>query len=77
MMNKTGGFTDILLFVIITFTIVVISGVFIYLGGTVQDKLHETMDDMDIGGTVNATEQIDSSIGAVNNAYAGLYWISV
>lgn len=76
-MNRHGGFTDLFLFIIISFAIVIISGVFIYMGLTVSDKLHETMDDMDIGGDLNVSEQIDTNIGAVNTAYDGLYWISI
>lgn len=76
-MNKTGGFTDLFLFMVIALVIVITSAIFIYLGNTVTDELHNTFDNTDVGGTVNVTEQIDKSMGAVNSAYAGLYWISI
>lgn len=76
-MNKRGGFTDLFLFIIIAFVILLVSAVFIYMGGLVSDSLHSSLDTMDIGGDLNVSQQIDSSIGAVNTAYAGLYWISV
>ena len=77
LMNKKGSYLDGFLWIIFSFIIIIISALFIYMGATVQTKLHETMDTMDIGGTVNVTQQIDSSIGAVNTAYASLYWISI
>jgi len=76
-MNKKGGFTDLFLLMIVALIIVLVSGVFIYLGGVVSDQLHDTMDDMDVGGEKNGSELIDENFGAVNVAYGGLYWISV
>lgn len=76
-MNRHGGFTDLFLFMVVALIIVLISGVFIYMGGQVSDKLHEGLDGMDIGGDLNVTEQIDDNFGAVNTAYGGLYWISI
>ena len=43
-MNKKGGLTDLFIFIIIGFVIVVMSGIFIYLGDTTNSKLHEVMD---------------------------------
>jgi len=74
--NKKGGFTDLFLFMIISLIIVLISGVFIYMGLLVTDKLHESMDDMTFGST-NTSEVIDDNMGDVNDAYGGLYWISI
>lgn len=76
-MNKRGGFTDLFLFMIVALVIVLVSGVFIFLGGEVSNQLHDTMDDMDIGGEKNGSELIDENFGAVNSAYGGLYWISI
>ena len=75
-MNKTGGFTDLFLFMIFSFTIVLICGIFIYMGGDVLEKTHETMDDMTFGDA-NTSQVIDDTFGAVNRSYQALYWISV
>jgi len=74
-LNKKGGFTDIFLLMIIAFIVLLICGVFIYLGATVKAKLHETMDDMDL--SINASQTIEDSMGKVTTAYDSLYWISV
>ena len=75
-MNKKGGFSDLFILIIVSFIIVVISGIFIYLGITTQSKLHEVMDPM-ATATSNTTAIIDDSFGAVNTALSSLYWISV
>lgn len=75
-MNKRGGFTDLFIFMIFSFAILLICGIFIYLGGNVTTKVHETMDAMQFG-SANTSQVIDSTFGAVNRSYQALYWISV
>ena len=74
-MNKKGGFTDIFLLMIIAFVVILISGVFIYLGATVKSKLHSTMDN--INPNINTSEIIEDTMGGVTTAYNSLYWISI
>lgn len=74
--GKQGGFTDLFLFMIVAVVIVFVSGIFIYLGGRVTSEVHQEMDGM-MFGDQNATEVIDNTLGAVNNSYQALYWISV
>lgn len=76
--DKRAGYTDIFIFMIVAVCIVFISGVFIYMGATVEDKLHESLDNRTSDSQyVNYTETIDENFGAINKAYASLYWISV
>ena len=76
-MNKKGGFTDLFLFMIVGFIILLFSGVFIYIGLTVTSELHSKMDGMDIGGDKNVTKVIDETMGKTNQSYNSLYWISI
>jgi hypothetical protein len=74
--DKQGGITDIFIFLIFSFTILLICGIFIYLGGDVTEKVHENMDDMTFGDA-NTSQVIDETFGAVNRSYQALYWIAV
>lgn len=76
--NKRAGFTDIFLFVIFTFIILLFSAVFIYISNETKDQLHETMDNMNIGdGNRNASATIDNTFGEAVISFNALYWISV
>jgi|TARA_Y100000310_G_scaffold15342_2_gene15417 flagellar biosynthesis protein FliQ len=75
-MNKKGQFTDLLLLVILTFTFVVICGIFIYIGQTTYTELRDASLSVSISG-VNFTQITDDTIGRVNSAYQVLYWGSV
>jgi len=80
MMNKKGGFTDLFIFMIFSFAILLICGIFIYMGGDVTEKVHETMDEMQFGNdtmNINTSQVIDDTFGAVNRSYQALYWIAV
>lgn len=74
-MNKKGGFTDVFIFIIMAFIIMLICGVFIYIGVLSNAKLHETMDNMTFG-TANTSQVITATMGQVNASYQLLYWIS-
>jgi F0F1-type ATP synthase assembly protein I len=78
-MNKRGGFTDLFIFMIFAFIIVVISAIMIYIGNTTEDQLQETIGKMDLHDTQgqNASVVIDQTFGDVNDSYAALYWISI
>ena len=75
-MNKKGGMTDLFIFMIFAFAILLISGIFIYIGSVTTTQVHEKMDAMTFGDA-NVTEVIDQTMGAVNNAYQSLYWIAI
>ena len=76
-MNKRGQFTDIFLFMIVAIIVLFISGIFIYMGITTQNKLEETMGGMNTSSGTNYTVYIDNSFGQLNVAYNSLYWISI
>ena len=74
--NKQGGMSDLFVFMIFSFAILLIAGIFIYIGTNVNVKLHDTMDDMQFGDA-NTTEVIDQTMGNVSGAYSSLYWIAI
>lgn len=78
--GKQGGFTDIFVFIIMAFAIMIISGIFIYIGIISNNALHQNMDNLTIkgdgGNNVNVSKIVTESMGQVNTAYQSLYWIS-
>jgi len=79
-MNKKGGLTDLFLFMILAFAIVFISGVMIYVGNTTYTELRKTFEGKTYGGAVgnlNATVNLENTMGVLNNTYKSLYWLSV
>jgi hypothetical protein len=81
-LNKNGGMTDIFLFLILSVVVVFISGVFIFLGGkvftSVEDTLGNQLITTDEGVVIaNTSDIIADSLGAVNQSYLALHWISV
>jgi hypothetical protein len=74
-MNRKAGTTDLFIFMIVAFAIILISVIFIYLGGRVTTEVHSKLDNMDLG-VENSTQIVDKTLGAVDNSYQSLYWIS-
>jgi len=68
--------SDLFVFMIFSFVILLICGIFIYFGSTITSEVHDKMDDMQFGDA-NTSQVIDNSIGKVNGAYQSLYWISI
>ena len=77
--NKKGAFSDLFLLMIFAIVIVFISVLFIYMGNETKDKLHETMDSMDLsdGDGNNASVVIEDTFGGVTTSYSALTWIAV
>lgn len=73
-MNKKGAYSDLFLVMIFALIIVVISVVFVYMGGKIYDEVLDKIPDLD---NSNETEVIDNTIGEVNYAYSSLTWLSV
>ncbi len=48
MLNKKAGFTDLFLFIILAFVIVVILGALIYVFNETEDQLQDTLGSMTI-----------------------------
>lgn len=77
--NKKGGFTDLYIFMIFAFIIVLFSVVFIYIGIQTEDQLQESLGNIDLHDTVgnNASQVIDNTIGVTNSTFNALHWITV
>lgn len=76
MRTKQGGLSDIFLFMIIAFVILLVSGMFIYMGIRVTNELHTNLDD-ESHDNVNYTQTINEQMGRLNASYQSLYWISI
>lgn len=78
--GKRGGFTDLFLFMIFAFIIVLISAVFIYMGAEVKDQLKSSLGNVsglhDVNGN-NASVVVDNTLGRATTSYNALYWITV
>jgi len=79
-MNKKGGFTDLFIFMITSFVLVVMLGIIIFTATTIYTNVKDKTSDLsqfhDYNGS-NITEVADYSLGAVVSSYQALYWISV
>jgi len=77
--NKRGGFSDLFIFMIFAFVIIIICVVWVYMGGLVEERMHETIGQMDLHDTVgnNASQVISNTIGATNSSFGALPWITV
>jgi hypothetical protein len=76
-MGKKGGLTDLFLVMIFAIILVFVSGIFIYIGITTEDSLHENMGDINLPSGQNVTEVIDNSFNELNNSLSALYWIAI
>ena len=77
--DKRGGFSDLFIFMIFAFVIILISVVWVYIGNTVEEKMQETIGQMDLHDTVgnNASQVITNTMGATNSSFGALHWITV
>lgn len=78
--NKKGGLTDLFIFMIFAFVIVLVSVLFIFMGGKAENKLQETlgqMDDLHDTEGNNASVVIDNTMGKTESTFHALEWISV
>jgi len=75
--NKKAQFTDLFVFMLMAFIILFISGIFIYMGLTVDSKLSEDFKGLDDTRPINYTEVKDNTFGYVNMSYQSLYWLSI
>ena len=81
MKNKRGGFTDLFIFMIFAFVIVLISVLWVYMGGLANDKMQETIGQMDLHDTQgnNASVVVENTMGSggFNGSVVALQWITV
>lgn len=78
-MNKKGAFSDLFIFMIFAFVIILISVVFIYISGVTNDQLQDTIGQMDLHDTEgnNASVVIENTMGSADTSFQALNWISV
>ena len=79
--NKRGGFTDLFIFMIFAFVIVLISVLWIYMSGLTNDQLQETIGKMDLHDTTgnNASVVVENTMGSggFDLSIQALHWITV
>jgi len=77
--DKQGGFTDLFIFMIVAFVIVLFSAVFIYMGVEVYGQLETTLPTTNLvgDGNNNASVVLANTMGKVNTTFEALYWISI
>lgn len=77
--NKRGGFSDLFIFMIVSFVIVLFSGVFIYITTQTYSELDEKFKTMDLAGdgNNNASVVLQNTLGKANQSFSALYWISI
>lgn len=78
-MNKKGAVTDLFVWLIISFVIVIVLGAFYFMGNKINDKIEEKIPDIQasIGENHNATQIVEDSIGAIPRSFEAFKWISV
>ena len=77
--DKRAGFTDLFVFMIVAFVLVLFSGVFIYITTQTQDQLEEilpTIETLNDDGQ-NATQTMQDTLGVGIASFNALYWISI
>lgn len=72
-MNKRGGFTDLFLFIIIAFVLIIASAIFIYVGTITSSKLHDTLDNKSTVN-VNYTTILQQTTDEIPASYQVLKW---
>lgn len=75
-MNKRGSFVGLFLFIIFAFIIVITSGIFVYVGQTTSEALHEQLDPMSTA-ELNYTQIISDTIDYIPASYQVLKWGSI
>jgi len=79
--NKRGAFADLFIFMIFALVIVFISVLWIYMGGQANDKLQETIGQMDLHDTEgnNASVVVENTMGGSGflGSIQALHWITV
>jgi hypothetical protein len=76
MIRKRGQmFTDAFVFMIFALIILMVAGMYIYMGNTIETKLKQSMPQNQF--STNVTQVIDNTFGKVNEAYATLRWTTI
>lgn len=70
--NKKGIVSELIVFMILAFVLVIMCVLFVFIGNTVEERLMNTV----IATEGNWTEAVETGIGGVNTAYNTLGWLS-
>jgi len=77
--NKKGAITDLFIWLIISFVIIIVLGSFLFMGNTINEKMQEKIPQLQasLGENHNATEIVEDSIGAIPRSFEAFKWIAV
>lgn len=75
-MNKKGSFVGLFLFMIVSLILVICAGIFVYVGNTTSDALHEQLDPLSTQ-ELNYTQIISDTIDQIPASYEVLKWGSI
>jgi len=77
--NKRGAFSDLFIFMIFAFVIILISGVMLFISDKTNEQLQDTLGNMDLHDTLgnNASEVITNTMGSADQSFQALQWIAV
>jgi ABC-type phosphate transport system permease subunit len=73
-MNKKGDVSDFFVFLCFAFILVILAGVFIWVGGEMSSKLKASAFANDTFGDKNGTQIVEDTFDNTNVAYSTLYW---
>ena len=78
--NKRGGFTDLFLFIIFTFVIVLFCGIFVFIANETEDQMEETIATnphlAGYGTDQNASVVLKDTLGFAVASFDALFWIA-
>lgn len=76
MKNKKGSIMDIFLWLIMSFVLLIVGGILIYITTVTNTQLHSNLDNQSTSA-VNYTKIINDTYGKVPQAVSILYWASI
>jgi hypothetical protein len=74
--GKKGSIVDIFLFLVFTFVLLLVGGIYIYISTTTSTQLHKQLDGQSTA-EVNYTKTINETYDKVPQALQILYWASI
>lgn len=77
--NRKGAITDLFIWLIISFVIIIVLGAFYYMGNRINDEMQDKIPMLQetLGDNHNATEIVEDSIGAIPRSFEAFKWIAV
>ena len=77
--EKRAGFTDLFIFMIVAFVLVLFSGIFIYITNQATDTMRDNIGNLNLvgDGNNNASVVLENTLGSATASFDALYWIAV